>query len=119
MFQSCLTLREQMRVPSGERRADVRTSLRVSGRYVLDRGEEFACSTIDISPGGLALQGAQLGKAGERCIAYLHELGRIEGVVVRQFAHGFALKLNVAAVKRERLAQVIARLVDRGTTIVS
>jgi len=46
---------------------------------------EFPCQVTDMSPGGMALVAPVNGKAGERVIAYVDHIGRLEGTIARQF----------------------------------
>ncbi len=96
-----------------ERRRFARVKLALLGRYMLEDRREFPCQTIDISVGGLALTAPVPGATGERIIAYFDALGRIEGVVVRQLEHGFAMTAVMPAVKREKLANQLTWLANR------
>jgi hypothetical protein len=44
---------------------------------------------------------------GERVVAYVEELGRIEGVIVRRSSDGFAMELRVSSNKQRKLATKI------------
>jgi len=94
-----------------ERRGAERAELALSGRYMLRDGNECPCQTIDISAGGVALRGFDKGYIGERIVAYIAELGRLEGVVARHFDTCFAVKLQAPPHKREKLLAKIAWLV--------
>jgi len=86
------------------------------GRYMLQDGREFACRTVDISAEAIAILGATRGEIGERVVAYLDELGRIEGTIVRHFGECFTIEPQVSAIKREWLNFAIGRLVkEHGT----
>jgi hypothetical protein len=98
-----------------ERRRDERAALTLSGRYMLRDDNECRCRTIDISAGGVALRGFDKGHIGERVIAYINEIGRIEGTVARHFDTCFAVKLQAPLHKREKLAAKIAWLIGRQT----
>ncbi len=82
---------------------------------MLDDGTEFPCRTEDVSLSGIAVRGAPAGAIGEWVVAYVKELGRIEGVVVRRTPVWFALDLRAPPLKKLRLASVIDRLVRRGS----
>lgn len=94
-----------------ERRGAERAELTLSGRYMLRDGNECPCQTIDISAGGVALRGFDKGYIGERIVAYIAEIGRLEGVVARHFDTCFAMKLHVPPHKRDKLVSKIAWLV--------
>ena len=49
------------------------------GRYMLADRREFPCQVVNMSPGGMALIAPVAGAPGERVIAYVDHLGRLEG----------------------------------------
>lgn len=97
-----------------ERRKHARFPLGLRGRYMLADGAEFACESVDIAVGGVSLRGPRPGRVGERVVAYLEGLGRIEGVVVRRTRDWFAIELRATARKFERLGERIELLVKGG-----
>ncbi|TMJ59547.1 MAG: PilZ domain-containing protein [Alphaproteobacteria bacterium] len=67
-------------VPSAEeRRRFQRVKIHLLGRYMLPDRREFPCQIINMSPGGLALLAPGIGNVGDRVIAYLDHIGRVEG----------------------------------------
>jgi hypothetical protein len=74
---------------------------------------EFPCATIDISPGGIAFEAEASGEIGERIIAYLNQIGRVEGTVARHFYGGFAIQMKLPPLKREKLADQLTWLANR------
>lgn len=80
---------------------------------MLEDRREYACRTLDLAAGGLALECGKRGLIGERIIAYVNDLGRLEGEIVRQLKGGFAFKIQASERKVEKLAARIARLVQR------
>lgn len=96
-----------------ERRRHQRVKIALLGRYMLEDYREFPCQTLDMSPGGLALFVPVKGALGEKVVAYLDQLGRVQGVIVRQFDNGFALQLTMSQVKREKLAEQLTWLANR------
>jgi hypothetical protein len=50
---------------------------------------------------------------GERIVAYLDNLGRIEGIVVRSFEGGFAARILASLYKRERIANLLTWLINQ------
>jgi hypothetical protein len=50
---------------------------------------------------------------GERIVAYLDNLGRIEGVVTRSFEGGFAVRILASLYKRERIANLLTWLINQ------
>lgn len=96
-----------------ERRRHQRVKVDLLGRYMLEDKREFPCQTIDMSPGGVALFAPVKGNIGSRVVVYADQIGRIEGRVVRHLDHGFALRLNVPLIKREKLADQLTWLANR------
>jgi hypothetical protein len=99
--------------PGQDRRRHERVALTLAGRFMLEDGSEFVCNTVDVSPFGVALQALMTGAAGERVVAYIQDLGRIEGLIVRRGHNFFALDIKAPSSKRDRLAKQIAWLVRR------
>ena len=96
-----------------ERRRHARIPLALKGRYMLECGREYPCVTRDISRMGVAIQGVPVGAIGERVIAYLEELGRIEGRVVRRAEDWFAIEIVATPHKLERIDDQISAIVRR------
>jgi hypothetical protein len=74
---------------------------------------EYPCQTVDISPGGVSLVAPVFGGIGERVVVYLEHLGRIEGLIVRQTAQGFAMNILASQRKRDKLAAQLTWLANR------
>ena len=70
---------------SQERRRFQRVRVNLLGRYMLADRREFPCQVTDMSPGGMALIAPFAGQIGERVIAYVDHVGRLEGKVTRHF----------------------------------
>jgi PilZ domain len=100
-------------IRSEERRRHQRVKIALPGRFMREDREEFSCVTIDVSPGGVAIASQGVVQKGERIIAYLKQVGRLEGRVSREFADGFALQLRLSVNKREKLADQLTWLANR------
>lgn len=96
-----------------ERRRHKRYPLALIGRFMRADRHEYACRMIDISIGGAAFASPVQLEIGEQIIAYVDELGGLEGVVSRLFEGGFALDLKATRHKREKLAARIIWLINR------
>jgi hypothetical protein len=96
-----------------ERRRFQRIEISLGGRYMLTNRLEFACRTLDISAGGVALAAPVRGEIGERAVLYLDHVGRLEGAIARYIEPGFVVALQVSSVKRERLADRLTWLSNR------
>src|SRR6204780_2059161 len=88
---------------SQERRRFQRVKVNLLGRYMLADRREFPCQVIDMSPGGMALIAPVVGNVGERVIAYVDHLGRLEGLVSRHIHNGFAMTIGATPRKRDKL----------------
>lgn len=98
---------------SDERHELQRVAVNLLGRYMLEDRREFPCQVVDMSPGGMAVIAPVNGDEGERVIAYVDQVGRLEGTIVRLFENGFAARFRATARKRERLAAQLARFAKR------
>jgi len=96
-----------------ERRRHQRVRVNLLGRYMLEDRREFPCQVIDMSPGGLAILAPISGNPGERVVAYIDHIGRLEGKIARLFNNGFAISFAVTARKREKLAAQLTWLANR------
>src|SRR5437773_7848844 len=83
------------------------------GRYVLAGRREFPCQVLDMSPGGMAIIGPVSGKAGERVVAYIDHVGRLEGTIIRVLPTGFAMSIAATPRKRDKLAAQLTWLANR------
>jgi hypothetical protein len=97
-----------------DRSRAARTSASILGRYSLasrrnacGTRREFACRTVEISCYDLALSVPMPGPIGERVITHFHELGKLEGQIIRVTEAGFVMSLVLSNQQRERLAAKI------------
>ena len=98
---------------SQERRRHQRVKISVLGRYMLENRREYPCQAVNMSPGGIALVAPVVGNPGERVVAYLDHIGRIEGQIVRLIPSGFAMTVAATVRKREKLAAQLTWLANR------
>jgi hypothetical protein len=96
-----------------ERRRFQRVRVNLLGRYMLADRREFPCQVSDMSPGGMALIAPVSGQVGERVIAYVDHVGRLEGTIARLFRNGFAMTVSATARKRDKLAAQLTWLANR------
>jgi PilZ domain len=96
-----------------DRRRHQRVRVNLLGRYMLADRREFPCQVVNMSPGGMALIAPVSGAAGERVIAYVDHLGRLEGRIARIFQNGFAMTISATARKRDKLAAQLTWLANR------
>jgi hypothetical protein len=96
-----------------ERRRHQRVRVNLLGRYMLADRREFPCQVVNMSPGGMALIAPVSGEVGERVIAYVDHLGRLEGGIARHLQNGFAMTISATARKRDKLAAQLTWLANR------
>jgi PilZ domain len=102
-----------LRALSEDRRRFQRVNVNLLGRYMLSDRREFPCQVINMSPGGMALLAPVAAQPGERIIAYVDHLGRLEGHVARPIANGFAMTIAATGRKRDKLAAQLTWLANR------
>lgn len=98
---------------SEDRRRFQRVKIDLLGRYMLADRCEYPCQVIDMSPGGLALLGPAIGQVGERVVAYIDHIGRVEGQIARLIDHGFAMTVSATPRKRDKFAAQLTWLANR------
>jgi hypothetical protein len=103
----------RLRASSQERRRFQRVRVDLLGRYMLSDRRELPCQVVNMSPGGIALIAPVAGEPGERIIAYVDHLGRLEGHVARIFQNGFAMTVAATPRKRDKLAAQLTWLANR------
>jgi hypothetical protein len=103
----------RIRARAQERRRHQRVRVNLLGRYMLADRREFPCQLADMSPGGMALVAPVSGEVGERVIAYVDHLGRLEGQIARLFDTGFAMTISATSRKRDKLAAQLTWLANR------
>ena len=96
-----------------DRRRHARIPIELHGRYMLEGGREYPCVTRDLSRIGMAIEGVPVGAIGERVVAYLEELGRVEGRVVRRSNGWFAIQLVATPQRLELIDEKISAIVRR------
>jgi hypothetical protein len=81
-----------------------RVKVSILGRYMLADRREFPCQVLEMSPGDAVVIAPVAGVEGERIIAYLDHLGRIEGTILKQVDGGFLMDIAATVRKRDKLA---------------
>jgi hypothetical protein len=66
-----------------------------------------------MSPGGMALIAPVSGREGERIVAYIDHVGRLEGTIARVYQNGFAMTVAATRRKRDKLAAQLTWLANR------
>jgi len=90
---------------SMERRRHRRIAMKLNVRFLLQDGSEHNGSVADISVGGMAIKCDVRPSEGTIVIAYVQDLGRLEGLVSRVDDMGFAVRLTLSALRRDKLEE--------------
>ena len=96
-----------------DQRRHRRCAITLLGRFMRANKQEYPCKLVDISVGGAAFMSSVAVYTDERIVAYIDELGGLEGTVVRVFDGGFAIKLTATQHKREKLAAQLTWLINK------
>lgn len=98
---------------TAEKRSFQRVRVKLYGRFMLEDRSEHPCQVIDMSPGNVALRTERRGELGEKIIAYLDHIGRVEGVLTRNLEDGFAMTVIASERKRDKLAAQLTWLANK------
>jgi hypothetical protein len=90
-----------------------RVQLSLLGRCMFHDGQECPCQLVAISPGDAEFVSPARGVVGARVIAYIDNIGRIEGAVLSQSDHGFVMSIAASQRKRDKLADTLTWLANR------
>ncbi|MDO1583727.1 PilZ domain-containing protein [Rhizobium oryzicola] len=88
-------------------------SVNMPGRLMLANHEEYSCTVTEMSPGDALMVCEGAPALQERIIAYIDQLGRIEGHVLQKRHDGFLMSINATDRKREKLAAQLTWLANR------
>ncbi|MCX8997733.1 PilZ domain-containing protein [Rhizobiaceae bacterium BDR2-2] len=90
-----------------------RVSVNLPGRMMLADRTEYDCLAIDMSPGDVVIGSDALPRMGERVIAYIDHLGRLEGQTKAVLDRAFIMTINATERKREKLAAQLTWIANR------
>ena len=90
-----------------------RVKVSVLGRYMLADRREFPCQALEMSPGDALVVAPVAGGVGERVVAYLDHLGRIEGAITSQIEGGFHMEVIASSRKRDKMAAQLTWLANK------
>ncbi|KQU75772.1 PilZ domain-containing protein [Aminobacter aganoensis] len=96
-----------------ERRNFQRVRVKIYGRFMLEDRTEHAGQVVDMSPGNVAFRSDRSGMPGEKVIAYIDHIGRVEGVVTRTLSDGFAMTVIASDRKKDKLAAQLTWLANK------
>lgn len=98
--------------PAG-RRAFQRVAVSLQGRLMLANYDEYVCMVVDMSPGDVRFACAGRPRPGEKVIAYIDHLGRLEGNVIKMTEDGFVMSIVATGRKREKLAAQLTWIANK------
>jgi hypothetical protein len=90
-----------------------RVKVSLLGRYMLTDRREFPCQVLEMSPGDALVIAPVAGTAGERVIAYIDHLGRIEGDITDVVEGGFQMDIVATPRKRDKMAAQLTWLANK------
>jgi hypothetical protein len=90
-----------------------RVKVSVLGRYMLADRREFPCQVLEMSPGDAVVVAPVPGGVGERVIAYIDHIGRIEGQISGEVDGGFVMDVAASPRKRDKMAAQLTWLANK------
>ena len=90
-----------------------RVKISVLGRYMLANRSEFPCQVLEMSPGDAVVIAPVAGNQGEKVIAYLDHLGRVEGTILESIEGGFTMDVAASPRKRDKMAAQLTWLANK------
>jgi hypothetical protein len=90
-----------------------RVHVSLLGRYMLADRREFPCQILSMSPGDAMVIAPVPGLVGERIIAYVDHLGRLEGTILQQIEGGFVMDIAASPRKRDKMAAQLTWLANK------
>lgn len=90
-----------------------RVQISLEGRFMLDREQEFPCKVEEISLSDATFSSSTPVDIGSHIVAYVDDLGRLEGDVVEKLGQGFRIVIDATMHKREKLAAKLTWILNR------
>ncbi|MCF6343926.1 MAG: PilZ domain-containing protein [Devosiaceae bacterium] len=87
--------------------------LSILGRYMLADYSEYPCQIVEMSPGEARIIAPVSGTLDMRIVAYLDDIGRIDGKIIRVFEGGFIVGFLASARKRDKIAAQLTWLANK------
>lgn len=98
---------------SKESRRFQRVKVTLLGRYMLSDKREFPCQITEMSPGSAMIIAPVTGSVGEKVIAYIDLIGRVEGTITRAVDDGFAIDIKATVDKRDQWSSQLTWLANK------
>ncbi|MEP7455364.1 PilZ domain-containing protein [Phyllobacterium sp. SB3] len=83
------------------------------GRFMLEDRTEHVCQINEMSPGDVVISTDVMANNGERVIAYIDHIGRVEGTVERLVSGGFLVSLIASDRKKNKIAAQLTWLANK------
>jgi hypothetical protein len=83
------------------------------GRFMLEDRTEHVCQIDEMSPGDVIITTDVMANNGERVIAYIDHIGRVEGTIERMVNGGFQLSLTASDRKKNKIAAQLTWLANK------
>jgi len=90
-----------------------RVKVSILGRYMLTDRSEYPCQVLEMSPGDAVVVAPVPGSEGERVVAYLDHLGRVEGTITELIEGGFKMDMAATPRKRDKTAAQLTWLANK------
>lgn len=115
MFNDDMTSNRAVRASRGrgEMPRFQRVKVSVLGRYMLADRREFPCQILEMSPGDAVVIAPVSGGVGEKVIAYIDHIGRIEGSIIDAIDGGFKMDVVASDRKRDKMAAQLTWLANK------
>ncbi|HWT29727.1 MAG TPA: PilZ domain-containing protein [Propylenella sp.] len=110
---SALQAQQTLASRESDRRRYQRVKISLLGRCMFPDRRECPCQLIEVSPGDAVFVSPFCGEPGEKVIAYIDNIGRLEGVIVERVEHGFLMSISASQRKRDKLADTLTWLANR------
>src|ERR687894_2822253 len=104
---------EALIYPDVDRRRYQRVRLNLLGRCMFPDRRECPCQLVEISPGDAVFVSPFCGEPGEKVIAYIDNICRVEGTILERIEHGFLMSISASQRKRDKLADTLTWLANR------
>lgn len=90
-----------------ERRKSERLEVQLKARLLLPDGRECDAVTRNVSENGILLKTIGGAFKGQKIIAYIDEIGRVEGRVARTLKDGFAIEFSSNRYRAFKIARAM------------
>ncbi|QND53088.1 PilZ domain-containing protein [Phyllobacterium sp. 628] len=90
-----------------------RVKVELYGRFMLEDRTEHVCQIGEMSPGDVLFATEAAASMGERVIAYIDHIGRVEGTVEKLVSGGFLLSLVASDRKKNKIAAQLTWLANK------